>query len=591
MLVTAFECGLFADNPQSVITTNSVGLSDYPEDGLVLDYVSSALWSRVQDMIVEDEYVYCAMSAGIQIFDISNANEILSISRLFIQEGTIAIAKRNSKLFVHLRDGGLAIVDISDRFHPKKISSISSNCNYHEGAIVVDQDYAFLGCRNQIDIINITNLYHPKLIDTYVIDTAVWVTIHDMVIKDEKAFIAAYDLWVLDISRISSINEISRIDFPNQVLTVDIEVRDSLLFSVCRSNLQPPLNSALTVMNISDLMNPEIISMALFPGNADYLSIDENYAYVSASLSGLVVYDITDINSLQPVGCHHTPEYFTLKTCLIGEYLIAAQRGYFPHFDDYGVNVCDNDEYYPETEFIMADQLLVYDLHDKSSPNVIASYFDAGFPIQIEVFADYAYIYDLSGGLSIVDISHIDDPDVLSYLELEQSLASSFSMQMTIHDEMAYLPQLDKGVSFIDVISPFDPELFYTYDSPGLASDAEVIDTFLLVADGPAGLQLLILNSNAPPVYDRNVLIPGMAIEIEVKNDYAFVAANSGGLQILDITDVSNAFITSSILEGQLLANSIAVGSNFVAVAGTGLGFYIVDISDINIQSKCHIRC
>lgn len=550
------------------------------EDSTALKYAGSALWSNIRDMVTDDKYAYCAMSAGIQIFDVSSPN-ITSVAKLFLGSGAVSLAKKNNILYAALKSGGIQIVDISNPLRPKLMGSLSTSTGNYNGAIAVDEDYALLGYKNHLDIIDVADPYNPFIFNTYILDTAIWVTIHDIEIQDQKAYVAAYDLWILDISDLSNIHEMARRDFGGEVLAVDLVVKDTLLYATCMSNVQPPINSGFAVINIKNPDNPEPVSMYYFPGNADKLSIMGDTAYVSASLSGVLAVDIGDPEDPHPIACAHTPNYFTTCTALSGNRLIAGQRGYFPRFDEHGMDICNDGDYLEETDYKTADQLVMYDLGSADTLVAIGNYPDGGFSQQVVKSGDYAYVSDITGGISVVDVSNPHNMQRISYLDLPLGNLYSFHSQMSIYDNIIFLSLNDNDLALVEVSNPFSPRLLYIYDTHVFEPDAVLVGNYVLVAEGSWGLNLLELLPSNELAFVSNFQVAGSAIALEIKDNYAILGAGRGGLQILDISDVKNAFIVSSLQDDRLIANRIAVGSDYVAVTGKSKSFFIVDISNV----------
>jgi len=118
-----------------------------------------------QSLIAEDTYLYIANERGLDILDISDANQIRNISHfgdswyrtVVIKEGIAYLANYNS---------GVEVIDVSDPTRPKRIATVSGTeraVNLH-----VHSDFLFVARSNLgISILDISIKESPKFISSF----------------------------------------------------------------------------------------------------------------------------------------------------------------------------------------------------------------------------------------------------------------------------------------------------------------------------------------------------------------------------------------------------------------------------------------
>ena len=100
-----------------------------------LEYKSSTLWNDAFDIAVQGNYAYTAGSNGMQIVDISEPNEPVIVSRLYLQGRTFGIDVHGDYAYIADRVHGLQIVDITDPRDPQIVGIYSSNNLIRDAAV------------------------------------------------------------------------------------------------------------------------------------------------------------------------------------------------------------------------------------------------------------------------------------------------------------------------------------------------------------------------------------------------------------------------------------------------------------------------
>ena len=84
-------------------------------------------------------------------------------------------------------------------------------------------------------------------------------------------------------------------------------------------------------------------------------------------------------------------------------------------------------------------------------------------------------------------------------------------------------------------------------DTPGWSQSIYISGSYVYVADGSSGLQVIDISDLASPVIIGSVETPYYALGVYISGSYAYVADGYSGLQVIDISDPSNPAIIGSV--------------------------------------------
>jgi hypothetical protein len=139
---------------------------------------------------------------------------------------------------------------------------------------------------------------------------------------------------------------------------------------------------------------------------------------------------------------------------------------------------------------------------------------------------------------------------------------------------------------YIDVSNPENPTLKGNYDTPGIASDVEVVGNYAYVADGwDGGLQIIDISNPTNPIFIGNYDTNSVANDVEVVGNYAYVADDMAGLKIIDISNPTNPILIDYYDDFSTVAYGVEVVGNYAYVADYFDGLKIIDVSGFNNPS------
>jgi hypothetical protein len=229
------------------------------------------------------------------------------------------------------------------------------------------------------------------------------------------------------------------------------------------------------------------------------------------------------------------------------------------------------------------DRLDIYDVSNYYSPFLADSLTLPGYPNNLEVIDNYAYIAGGHSGLRNINISDPSDPREVGFYE---TYSASYDFRRS--GNYGFVAELDDGILIFDLTDISNPVLISQYDTPGYAHNLEIADDLLFVSDRQGGLRIADISDPFNPSevgFFGNLSSAG---EVWVDNNYAYVVDDilnePDWIRVVDISDPSNPFEVGSILM-QSEINQLETSGNYLYAAAEDEGLRILDISDpINIH-------
>jgi len=212
--------------------------------------------------------------------------------------------------------------------------------------------------------------------------------------------------------------------------------------------------SGLKIWDISDVSQPLVLGQYDTPGYASSVYVSGIHAHVADADGGLIIIDVTDPSRPQKVS-HH--EMTTACHVFVSDnYAFVADLG-----------------------------LRIIDISVPSQPKEVSYYNTPGVAYGVYVVGHHAYIADDWCGLRIMDISNPEYPEELGHL-----VTPGYAWGVHVVGSYAYVSACEAGLRIIDVSQPENPNEVAYYDTPDEALYAYVSDNHVYVADAAKGLQI-----------------------------------------------------------------------------------------------------
>ncbi|MFZ5434364.1 MAG: T9SS type A sorting domain-containing protein [Calditrichota bacterium] len=397
---------------------------------------------RVSDVAIYGNYVYVSSWGedffGIRILDISNPVSPTEVASRWGGMGRLII--RGHYLFT---SGGGYIFDIANPVVPIVVGEFHTFCWIHRG-IDVNNDYLYIAVnRDGLYIFDISILSSPVAVSNYIPPHSAI----DVCIRDTLAYVANdfSVMWIMDISNPSTPQYVGKCPVPE-----------------------------------------------LFEGiRGARLTVDENYAYVTARGRGLFIVDVSD-----PSVPTQIIQYSATGSDTYWD--VAVRNGYAYLAVDGGI-------------------LRIVNVSDPAAPQPVGLCNIAGQVSTVALAGDYAYVAS-SWGLTIADISDPELPTVIGAVQTNRGVG------IAVNEPYAYMTDGDSGLVIIDISDPTAPEVVGSYPTPGFCSDVAVHGSFAYLTDYVGGLHVLNIEDPAHPGEVGFYNTPGQSRGLAVSDSLVFVA-------------------------------------------------------------------
>lgn len=447
-------------------------------------------------VVIKDNFAYLASDNGFYIVNISNPkkpkrvcfyNTHYAVNNLSLL-GNIAYITENGKV--------LRAIDITNKAKPKNLGSLILK-RTDPNDLVINGDFAYLtypivNYESGLAIVNITNPARPvEVAFSSIVSNA-----NSVGIIGKNAYVACQKtgLQILDISNPLQIinkgyNQLAAIkdfDVTNQYALIAnfdkgiyiYDVSDSLnplLVSKCVTPgkvLQVVAKgyyayvtddqSNLYIVDFSNPLKPFIASTNRISGNICSIFVSGQYIYVISSTKGLAIIDVSDPNCPKEVGSLNTTQLSQAVETEDGHYVFVSAststtvEGKSVEIlpDDYDNSahcvVAEGNFVYVATE----KKLCVLDMSNPKCPKLVRLMNRLGSIEKILTQGNMLYLLSRDNRFQILNITDPVHPKVISSITLLNKEYTTFSINRTT----AYVGT-ENGCYMIDISNDYDPKL------------------------------------------------------------------------------------------------------------------------------------
>ncbi|MBZ0265348.1 T9SS type A sorting domain-containing protein [bacterium] len=398
------------------------------------------------DVHVDNGIAYVSdWSGGMHIIDVSEPANPVEMSYFITPPNATSVSVSGNLVYLTLdnTDVDLVIIDVTDPYNALQLEGLVTT-NRTENVAIVD-NFSFLAEGYAgIQVFDVTEPTDPLPVGAY----DPWGRLTRIEKRDSLLFIGGVKdtdntgvLRILNIGDPDHPVELGECNLPGS--PKEIVISNSYLYIAND-------HSGLSVINIEDLLNPQLMASLGTAHRAYDVSIFEGCAYVADFVGGLRIIDILDPSNPSEVTSIETIQSTN------------------------AVEVLDNMAYLTDEDI----GLIVFDINDPEHPLEMDRYTSPQSATDVAISNGFAYV--ASGNhLYIVDIS---DPENLSEISIFDN--SGEIDGVTISNGFAYLTEKDEGYLYIlDVQDPANPVEAGYYNTPGEAWDLVVSDQIVFVAD------------------------------------------------------------------------------------------------------------
>jgi len=517
---------------------------------------------------------------GLVVLDVSSpANPIwLSSTPTIGSAHSIVVSEDRALLWVSDSDAtgelvegeGLLVLDVSDPTNPVRVGkleiintvlgmAISGSFAYVAGYTwdEAEQDYW-----HGMTSVDISNPASPVIGSSREIADE---EVHDMVISGDHAYVAAENLWIIDVGDPMNLVGIGHYPFeggrngPRGVAIAGDYVYVARSWWE-ESGLHHQSGEGLAILDVSDPSSPVRVGSRRVTGFAVDVAVSANHAYLAGG--DLLVVDVTRANP-QPLGWEQEG-YASEDLATAGGYaFLGAGAGF-----------------------------RIIDIKDSTAPVQVGQYRSGVVSLSgstgIAVVDDHVYM--AAQGLEVVDIS-----DPMSPVQIGSFRPDRWYDDVVVVGSHAYLvggpwdsESQRVGLTIADISDPSAPVHIGSYNTGGRARVVTVSGDHAYLAIQDGSLQVIDVSRLPDPqepliLYDTIGGVTGLALV----GDYACVstrqirgraAETRGGMELIDVSDPA-VLRRVGIYDLDFPANDVAVGANHAYLTALD-GLHVIDISD-----------
>jgi len=582
-------------------------------------YISSTLWSKAFDTVIDGHLAYCSFLNGLTVLDLADIRNPKPLSTLFLGGGG-AIRKRDhfawvaagkegvkivdvadparprlagtipvkgearnillndNLIYISTGSGGLVICDIRDPNHPKKRSELDLEGEIGDAARQGDYLYVAGGDKG-IHVIDAADPAQPRIVAT----AATGGTAKEIALAGSSAFVAngAEGMAVLDLSTPQAPKVAAR--FPASSFTNSIALSGTV---ACLGTLY---DGGFQLVDISIPTKPVSLSITKYTmyNEAWNVAISGNRAVVTDYFAGIYFLDVSDPKKPEVVGSHFTPSSIIAaqlqndRLIAVGE--LSGLQVYSAKDPEHPLPVSasrifrgvHNLTVAGATAYVTARAgLMMFDITTAPEVAILQTLRLPGVPRAVQVRDGYAYVTADLAGFHIVDIAKPKEAKLVSTFPM-----AGFAYGLDVVGDRAYICSSDTGFHILDISDRTAPKSIGQFRTAGEPYGVAVRDGFAYIADGPEGLQILDVTDPAAIAAVGQCSWEGFANSIAIHGDRVYISDETSGAKVFSIRNPKQPQLIGSFkTTGE--PSRISVSGNLIIMADSFSVFLLRDGAD-----------
>ena len=229
--------------------------------------------------------------------------------------------------------------------------------------------------------------------------------------------------------------------------------------------------------------------------------------------------------------------------------------------------------------------LQVVNVTDPTNLRILGTNNIVGACYGLIVRSNFVYCANRSGFL-VVDVSNPAFPRIRGEIPL------GFSTDVQLIGHYAYVVE-NQSLHVVDIREPDAPRIVYTHYTGDLFYKVTIKGNLaMLTRSSHAGVDILNIDDPALPVPAGDFNSSDFPGNVALSGDFAYFASTWGGLQVLDIRDVNDPMLVTTLTFKGMPFHCVVVGTNLYVSetdgrgSGKGLGLRVFDISAPEIPVK-----
>lgn len=313
-------------------------------------------------------------------------------------------------------------------------------------------------------------------------------------------------------------------------------------------------DTGFAVVDIADPRDPEVLSVVSGLGEGEDIGVQGDFLYFARRDE--------DVMAIFDVSVPTAP----------------VARGSIP--------MEEPDCMYPDGNLLFAcdrnnNSVNIIDVTNPDAPSLITSIVTTDDPNQVVRVGDYLYVAD-SGYMTVVDVSTPSAPFIRASIEAWDGDIDG----LQVVGGYAYCADGSAGLLVIDVSNLDDLQIVANVPSRSECDRIWIDGTRLYMSARAAGVQVIDISTPTAPTPLGYIGVTPRAIVTKTAGDVACVACDDGGLRVLDLTQPDDLLLTDLTVD--FVLGSVATGTGNLDVVASGDyaflakddGLSIVDLSD-----------
>jgi hypothetical protein len=243
---------------------------------------------------------------------------------------------------------------------------------------------------------------------------------------------------------------------------------------------------------------------------------------------------------------------------------------------------------YLYTTDLPASQLKIYDISTIASPQLVKTLTLTGtyiYPSDVQVSGNFAYVraYGSSAAaLQIIDISTPASASVTATVGADNSLGNF--QTLTVAGNYAYLPNVSGKLSIVDlttraVVASITPDATFSLKSVAVSASGNTAYVAYTKAS-TGGLLVLDISNKAAPTLSGSVTGLVYAQGVAVSGNYAYVANGQLGVKVIDVSTPTSPTEVGTVSGVNGTATAILIEGTSAYVSAGSQGIVVLDLSN-----------
>ncbi|MCW8812187.1 MAG: hypothetical protein OQK65_01535, partial [Chlorobium sp.] len=502
----------------------------------------------------EGDLVFVGSGGGIYVTDISDPQNPVVLSEI----RTRSLVDRctydpvNKRLYVCAYFSGIEIWDLSDLYHPTRMSRFPTE-PYPRSGVAYSGNYLFFTTNYSLWTLDISDPYNPVIVeDLYIANNLIL----QMYMKGETVYIvtSSQGLKIIDVSDPLNLQLIASYGYASGS---EFDISGDYLYAVNSSGV-------FTILNISDSLNVTVAGNVNIGDYPQDVVVFNNKAYISKAGTGggLQIVNVEDPSTPTPISLYSGDYEFIAG---IEDYVYLTRNSTFS----------------------------VLDVTDSTNVQYVSGFEIPGFVEDISVSGSYAYTG--SNGFRVIDVSDSTHPLQVGYVDIDGSLVEAADNSLVLY--CPYSMGASNTVHIMDVSDPANPVSLSSYTSPVMTWDLVVKNNLAFVACWWDGVRILNFENPSNLTLVGHTMgwtsggIPGVdycyAQAVDVEGNYLYIVdygpfsgEDTYGLYIIDISDPSDPNLINRFQNITSHVQDVKVKDDKAYIADGYGGVEVVDVSD-----------